>query len=43
MSEDDSTPRKFATGAVFPPHLVWQQGKTVASIDFVKDAEDAVR
>lgn len=32
----------FATGAVPPPECEWQMGKTVASIDFVRDAEAVI-
>jgi len=38
MSEN----KKFGMGANPPPSLAWQMGKTAASIDFVKNAEDMI-
>jgi len=34
--------KKFGMGALPPPGLEWQMGKTAASIFFVKEAESAI-
>lgn len=34
--------KKFATGAKPPPECAWQMGKTLASTDFVREAELAI-
>ncbi len=40
MSDDDDSQR--GTGALPPPGLEWQEGKTAATIRFVNEAEAAL-
>jgi hypothetical protein len=37
--ERTHVPKQYATGALAPPDMKWQNGKTVATIAFVNEAE----
>lgn len=38
----EASPPRHAFGALPPPELAWQMGKTVATLDFVREAELAL-